>query len=219
MLKAVIFDMDGVIADTEPGYKITTTEFLSEQGIEIEPDYLLRFTGVTNEFMWNCIFKETGLSGFTVDACVDIINKKRDALMAREGLNPLPGVIDFIHRLSDAGIQLAIASSSSPEEINRVMDTFHIRSMIRAYASGEECEHGKPEPDVFLKAADLLGMDPANCLVIEDSRNGLLAAKRAGMRSIGFDNPDFHQDGLHEYADLITDAFHKISVQMCQELF
>ncbi len=219
MLKAVIFDMDGVIADTEPGYKITTIEFLAENGITVDKDYLIQYTGVTNEEMWTGVFNDTGLSGYTIQECINIVDHKRDLLMAKEGLQPIPGVIDLIRRFHKAGYTLAIASSNNWGEINRAADTFAIRPYFDVYASGEECAHGKPHPDVFLLAAKLLEIDPAECLVIEDSKNGLKAANRAGMRSIGFNNPEFYQEGLSEFADLLVSDFDELTVKMCEALF
>lgn len=216
MLKAIIFDMDGVIADTEPGYKIATDDFLREQGIITADDYQDQFIGITNEAMWTTIINDFQLP-FTIDECVETINQKREQMEKEDGLHPLPNVLDLIRRFHDANLRLGIASSSPMSEIDRIVDLFAIRPYFSAFITGTECENSKPDPEVFLKAAKALQVEPEECLVIEDSNNGLLAAKRAGMKTIGFANPMFGNQDLST-ASAIVSSFADITVEMCDQL-
>ncbi|HIT60804.1 MAG TPA: HAD family phosphatase [Candidatus Fimousia stercorigallinarum] len=217
MLKAIIFDMDGVIADTEPIYHIVTDDLLREHGIITADDYQDQFIGVTSEFMWTTIVNEFHLP-LTPEECIRIIDKKRAEIEKTDGLHPLPNVIDLIKRLYDHGYPLAVASSSPVSEINRVTEHFGIQPYFRVFFSGEDCLHSKPDPEVFLKAADALQIQPDECLVIEDSKNGLIAAKRAGMKSIGFANPMFGNQDLSS-ATAIVSSFKDVTIDLCQKLF
>ena len=216
MLKAVIFDMDGVIVDTEPGYKIATDELLLENGIVTEPDYQDPFIGASNDFMWTTIINDFNLP-YTVEECVRIVDEKRALMEERDGLHMLPGVFDLIKRFKDAGMILAIASSSPMEEIHRIVDYFHIRDYFQVFTSGTDCAESKPHPEVFLRAAAALHTDVSECLVIEDSKNGLLAAKAAQIKSIGFANPMFGNQDLSSATHIVR-HFDEVTLELCNEL-
>lgn len=216
MLKSVIFDMDGVICDTEPIYKTCNNEFFREQNLPVDEHYQDQFLGVTSEFMWGTIIKEFSLP-FTIEECVDIVDKKKAAIEKRDGLHPLPHVIDLIKALHADGLTLAIASSSPMSEINRVVDSFGIREYFSIFVTGTECENSKPEPEIFLKAAALLGSSPEECIVIEDSRNGLLAASKANMKSIGFQNPLFLSQDFSLATHIVT-SFSEVTPALCHDL-
>jgi beta-phosphoglucomutase-like phosphatase (HAD superfamily) len=113
---------------------------------------------------------------------------------------------------------LAVASSNSMPEIMRVTDAFQIRQYFHALIAGTECARSKPEPDIFLKAAESLKVSPEECLVIEDSANGILAAKRAGMKSIGFANPNFGSQNLSNATRVVT-HFDQVTTDLCDEIF
>jgi HAD superfamily hydrolase (TIGR01509 family) len=217
MMKAVIFDMDGVISDTEPGYAYATIDFMHELGLEVTSEYLSSFVGVTNAVLWQTVMKDFGFQR-SIDDCIAEVDKRRAALEAKNGLHPLPGVIDLIKRFSSQGLLLAVASSNSMPEIMRVTDAFQIRHYFHALIAGTECAHSKPEPDIFLKAAESLKVSPEECLVIEDSANGILAAKRAGMKSIGFANPNFGSQNLSNATRIVT-HFDQVTTDLCDEIF
>ena len=121
-----------------------------------------------------------------------------------EGYEPIEGTLDLIRELHSQGIPLAVASSSSKQEIERVMDYFEITHCFRALVSGKDCEHPKPAPDVILKAARKLCIKPEQCLVIEDSNNGVTAAKSAGMSVIGFRNLEVANQELRPADHVVT---------------
>lgn len=217
MLEAVIFDMDGVIVDTEPGYFKSLNAFLKRFGKSIDQKYNERFFGTSNWDMWEYIKEDLRLDDVTVEECVKGMEEEREQLIEKEGYQPIKGTIALIKELHKAGVPLAVASSSGMDEIDRVVDTLKIRSYFKHLVSGLDCENAKPFPDVFLKAARKLEKNPARCLVIEDSNNGALAGKRAGMQVIGFHNPEYGNQALED-ADYVVNTIEDINLELCRKI-
>lgn len=117
-----------------------------------------------------------------------------DEYIEKNGVRGFPGLKEFLESLRRDGIRLAVATGSLKRIVRKNMKILGITDLIEAAATSEDCESGKPEPDVFLHAAKLLGVDPGDCLVIEDAGNGLLAARRAGMACAGFDGSELPSD-------------------------
>jgi beta-phosphoglucomutase family hydrolase len=185
MVKAVIFDMDGVIVDSEPLHKEVEREMFTEFGMTISPEQQHRFTGTSNAGMWAQLKAEFKLPkelGYYV-----AIKEERylKALAANGSVSLIPGAEELLKSLFNHGVPIALASSSSLTNIHLVLRKFSIGKYFKALASGEEVALAKPNPAVFLLAAQRLGVNPSNCVVIEDSTNGVLAAKAAGMACVG----------------------------------
>lgn len=117
-----------------------------------------------------------------------------DVYIEKNGIKGFPGLKEFLESLREDGIRLAVATGSLKRIVRKNLKHLGIPELIEAIATSEDCENGKPEPDVFLHAARLLGVDPRDCLVIEDAGNGLLAARRAGMACAGFDGSELPSD-------------------------
>ncbi|MDD2458150.1 MAG: HAD family phosphatase [Eubacteriales bacterium] len=216
MLEAVIFDMDGVIIDSEASFLRSKQQLLHELGVEVDVSYHYDFFGTTSVYTWTTLKKTFGLDP-SVEQLIERANALREAVLREEGMKPIPGVLDLIRHLHDSGIRLAVASSSPMADILHTVSSFQVHDCFSTFASGGECQNGKPFPDVFLLAAERLGADPAACLVIEDSRNGLLAAKAAGMTCIAFANPDYVAQDLKEADRVVTD-FASLTVADCRQL-
>lgn len=216
MLEAVIFDMDGVIVDSESGFFRSKLQLLTELGITIDIGYHYADMGTTSVFTWTKMKEEFNLP-LSVDELIRRANEIRAGIIAREGLQPLPGVLDLIRHLHENGVKLAIASSSSVPEILQTTATVNCQDYFQAVVSGCDCQNSKPFPDVFLKAAEQLGVQPDGCLVIEDSRNGSLAAKAAQMTCIGFANPAYPSQDLST-ANLIVSDFAHLTIDICRQL-
>ncbi|MBS7007536.1 HAD family hydrolase [Anaerostipes sp.] len=213
-MEAVIFDMDGVIVDTEPGFYIVANKFLSRYGKSITKEYFEQFFGGASEYMWKTTTEMLGLE-IPVEECVKGAEEIRKQRIREEGYEAIEGTLELIREIHRGGIPLAVASSSSKQDIEQVMDYFGIRQYFRALVSGKECEHPKPAPDVFLRAAGLLGTEPEQCLVIEDSNNGVTAAKKAGMSVIGFRNLAVANQELKP-ADHIVTSMKDITLELCR---
>lgn len=213
-MEAVIFDMDGVIVDTEPGFYIVANKFLARYGKSITKEYFEQFFGGASEYMWKVTTEMLGLD-VPVEECLRAVHEIREQRIREEGYEAIDGTLDLIREIHGQGIPLAVASSSSKQEIERVMDYFGISHCFQVLVSGKDCEHPKPAPDVFLKTAEILGMKPEQCLVIEDSNNGVTAAKKAGMSVIGFRNLQVANQEL-EPADHIVTSMKDISLELCR---
>lgn len=210
-MKTLIFDMDGVIIDSEYTYLESKTEILHEAGHKKEISYQYQFMGTTYDFMWQTMKDELNLPE-SIDFYINEMNQKRAEMIKRDGVIPIKGVQAFIKELYEAGFTLGVASSSPKREIELAMNELNIGQYMSALVSGEEVEHSKPEPDVFLKAAELLGVDPTECIAIEDTKNGSLSAHRAGMYVIGFANPDYPEQDLSVCNDKVS-SFDQIDIQ------
>lgn len=216
MLQAVIFDMDGVIVDSEEGFIDAKQIFLHEKGIEIDASYHHAFFGTTADYTWKKVKEDLNLTA-PVDECISRVNEIRHELIEMRGLDPIPGAVELIRALYAEGIPLAVASSSPMSEIMKIVDLFEIRDCFQAFASGCDCVHSKPFPDVFLLAAKKLNVEPGNCVVIEDSANGVAAAKAANMACVGFRNPKYLPQKINQ-ADQIVDRLDLLTLSSFEKL-
>lgn len=210
-MKAVIFDMDGVLVDSEPLHYESDSELLRRLGISVPDGYLDRFIGMSNPAIWEAIASE-----FKIQKDVrEILNAQLSLklkLLKRAEVKPIDGIPELLKEIRRAGLPVAVASSSSAIFIKEVLKRIGVDRLIDGFVSGESVANSKPEPDVFLKAAEFLGVLPADCVVIEDSKNGTIAAKRAGMKCVGFNNPHPGNQDLSA-ADLIIDDFRKLNLK------
>ena len=186
---AVIFDMDGVIIDSEQVYQEIEREMYRELGIPVTREEQMKFMGTTERTMWQYMKKRYGL----VEEPEDLARLERERLLERlrspEGIPPMEGAEDLLRKLHGNGISLMLASSSAREIIEAFLQKLNIRRYFSGIVSGDDVEHSKPAPDIFLKASSLTGVPPSDCIVIEDSENGIRAARSAGMKVIGLKNP------------------------------
>jgi HAD superfamily hydrolase (TIGR01509 family) len=216
MLQAVIFDMDGVIVDSEGVFLRSKQRFLRELGVEIEDQYHNAFIGTTSEHTWSTMKQDLGLAQ-PVDELIRRANEIREQINLEEGLQPIPGVLDLITHLHEQGLPLAVASSSPIADILHTLETFQCKDRFQVFASGCDCERSKPFPDVFLATAEKLGIEPVNCLVIEDSRNGTLAAKAANMTCVAFNNLKYPPQDLSQADQVVTD-FTDLNIDVLRKL-
>lgn len=214
---AVIFDMDGVLVDTEPLHYRINQMVMKEMGHELPYEYYRQFIGSTNTHMWNTLIRDYGLR-FSPDELSAMAAGKKEEILAAEGFPEIEGARKFVAGLKKAGLKLAVASSSSPFMIDRMTTGIGVRAYFDELVSGETVDRPKPAPDVFLKAADMLGVRPSECLVIEDSENGTKAARAAGMACLGFVNPGSGSQDLSE-ADYLFEAYEGIDVEFARMVY
>lgn len=204
MIEAVIFDMDGVLIDSEPLHYRTDLILLEQLGIPVQSSYLDRFVGMTNPEMWTTIVSEWGITRDIDEILAEQLELKLTLL--EDGDWPaLPGAAELAEYLAAERIPLAVASSSSLQFIEGVLRKTGLDRYIHHHVSAESMERGKPAPDVFLEAARILNTDPVRCTVIEDSRNGVLAARAAGMAVIGYQNPSSGNQDLSRADVVVSD--------------
>jgi HAD superfamily hydrolase (TIGR01509 family) len=208
--------MDGVIIDSEPFYLVIGMELYKKLNINITKDEHCSFTGVSNTNMWTIIKNNYGLKE-TVNELVAIQNKANIEYLEENIEKPIPGVMKILESLRKNKIKIALASSSSMEIIRMVLEKLKVTEYFQAIESGENLEKSKPAPDIFLNAAEMLQVEPECCIVIEDSNHGVTAAKAAGMKCIGFQNPNSGNQNL-EAADLIVDSLEELNLDIIKKL-
>lgn len=202
--KAVIFDMDGVLIDSEPLHKEIEQQMLKELGVELSHEEHIKFAGVGKE-MWTMLGTQYG---YNREVGEDELHeeKRRRYLKALTSapIRPIDGVVELVSYVKNEKLKMAVASSSSHENIDLITKSIGIHGDMEVLVSGDDTEKTKPSPDIFLLAAKLLGVPASECLVIEDSCNGVTAAKRAGMYCVGFRNPNSGMQDL-TLADVVLD--------------
>ncbi|WP_435921385.1 HAD family hydrolase [Paenibacillus sp. DYY-L-2] len=212
MMQAFIFDMDGVIIDSEPIHFEVDLMTLDDLGVKLGQKDLEPYVGMTNPEMWALIREKHNLS-HSVEEIIDYqLTKKLDYLNRLE-IEPIDGIRQLIKQLHRAGIPAGVASSSPRVFIESVLKKFNLFEEFCCITSGEEMAKGKPAPDIYLEAARLMNVRPENCVVLEDSRNGVVAAKSAGMRCIGFINPNSGNQDL-SLADFVVSSISEIDIHM-----
>ncbi len=209
MLKAVIFDMDGVLVDSEPLHARAGVLALEKYSVEVTIDYFYDFIGSTTIHMLDTMIKDFNLTT-TRDELLITYSAAKHKLVKEEGYKAIPYTKELIIDLYKNGVKLAIASSSALSEIEDIVKTLGIAKYFDKLVSGATVSLPKPAPDVFLKAMSELGVNSTECIIIEDSCNGVRAAEAAGIPSIGFINEHSGKQDLSK-AYILIEGFDEIN--------
>jgi len=183
-IKAVLFDMDGLMVDTE---SLATEAFIhsaKKQGYDMTKEETLLVLGFTTKSIyefWENYFKNSDVSGKQL---VDDHYKYIENILFTTGPRKMPYIEELLKYLKESNYKVAVASSSNIDHIINNMEKTGLKKYIDKFASGAEVENGKPAPDVFLLAAERLGVKPEECLVLEDSKAGVIAGSSAGAKVI-----------------------------------
>ncbi|MEQ1849750.1 MAG: HAD family phosphatase [Candidatus Peribacteraceae bacterium] len=215
-IQAIIFDMDGVLSDTELLHGEVQEKMLLQYGISLPAkECSRRFAGVPEPQIWPVVFAEAGIP------CPDIgllMDEKIRRMMERlsSHVPAVHGSVELIGRMHALGLPCAVASSAPRTLVETTLTGLGVLSMMSAIVVTADVEHGKPAPDIFLHAAKLLGIAPKHCLVIEDARAGVEAAKAAGMTCIGLKSPGSEQD--LSMADTVITSLNEITEEMLRTI-
>ena len=209
-MRAFIFDMDGVIIDSEPIHRQVHKEIMNTLGVNISKGELALYAGATNEYIFTKLKERYGIKE-SVSELMDYKSKLIINKVKEESLEPINGIRELLNALRKNNIKTAIGSSSPRSLIEAVIDKFNLHGAFDCIVSGEEVERSKPYPDVYIEVSKKLGINPEKCIVVEDSHNGVQAAKSAGMKCIGFDNINSGNQDLSK-ADVRVDAISKIDI-------
>lgn len=210
MTKALIFDMDGVIIDSEPIHFESDKMTLREYGIEVTDEILNNYVGVANPKMW-AELKEMYQLRCSVEELLQKQLMYKFELFGTQKLQAIDGILELIDLLKEKKIKVGLASSSPRVFIELILKNLGIMEFFDVIVSGEEVENSKPAPDIFLKTAKILCVEPEACLVIEDSGHGAKAAKSAGMRCVGYINPNSGNQDL-SLADICVDSIKDVEI-------
>ena len=212
--KAVIWDMDGIIADTAQYHLKGWQIVFGKRGVNYTEEDYRRNTGKRSDG----IIKNILGAEAAQDEIMAIIREKDETFRQLIGqtIRPFPGVLKLITSLKEHGFKIAIASSAPMENIQLITQGLKIHNRFDAIISGWEVTKGKPDPQTFLLAAEKLGVEAEDCIVIEDAISGVTASKRAGIRCIAVTNTT-SKEKLRE-ADLIIDTLEEITIDDLERL-
>jgi beta-phosphoglucomutase len=200
---AVVFDMDGVLLDSEPLHHGVLSALLAQDGMRMDKPAYEQFIGLTTQAMFETLIERYGLSMSAAD-----YGGRYTAMLLgvlQQPLEPSPGVVPLIARLHELGLKLAVASSAERLWIDTTLKSLGLAGEFSTIVSANDVEHGKPDPSIYRLAAERLGVAPARCLAIEDSPSGVISAKAAGMTVLGVRTA--YTAHLHlEGADRIVDS-------------
>jgi HAD superfamily hydrolase (TIGR01509 family) len=210
LIKLLIFDFDGLLVDSEPIYVAANKRFLSERGID-DHSIVNKLFGMRAEEAFALMKTTHDLEG-TIEELMRVRNDYILEDFENGKLLLMPDLINILEILKKKFL-LAIGSSSKAELLVKAMDIYQFSHYFSTIVCGDDVVRGKPEPDIYLKVAEKLNVDPSECIVLEDAPNGVLAGKRAGMKTIAvpneqtrglnFPEPDFMVDSLKEVPGLL----------------
>ncbi|AAK78137.1 HAD superfamily hydrolase (TIGR01509 family) [Clostridium acetobutylicum] len=205
--KIVIFDMDGVIVDTEPIYRKLSDRLYESLGINLTKEDQYALAGSVSQDKWTLLKKQFNLK-YPIEELMKMSSGiKYDYLANEENEIPLiEGVDKLILSLKSRGIMMCVASSSRRKNIEIILKRVGLISYFEYIVSGSDVEKGKPHPEIFLRAASMFDDNILNFTVIEDTNNGVRAAKSAKMKCVGFSNPNSGTQNISS-ADIIVDNF------------
>ena len=204
-----IFDWDGVIINSAAQHEISWERLANECGKTLPENHFKRGFGMKNEV----IIPEL-LGWTTVPVEIRILSLRKEAIyrevVREQGMTALPGVETWLQRLRDAGIPCAIGSSTHRENITTTLDVLGLEEFFSVIVTAEDVKRGKPDPEVFLTAAERLSVEPANAVVFEDALVGIAAAKAGGMRVVAVATTEPKEKLAH--ADWVVDRLDELSV-------
>lgn len=218
MNKVVIFDMDGVVVDTEPTYREINAELYKELNVNITLEEQFSFVGNGSRIIWTKI-KNKGNLTQSVEELMEMSKSRKYEYLSKLDsiITPIKGIENLLLMLKANGFAIAMASSSPRKNIEVILSRVKLINYFEYIVSGEDVEKGKPNPDIFLKAAERFKAEVCDCTVVEDSNNGVIGAKAAGMKCVGFRNLNSGNQDISK-ADIIVETFNEESISRIIEI-
>jgi len=212
-IRAILWDMDGVIVDTAPYHLKAWQQVFQKRGVNFTEEDFKRNFGRRND----TIIRDTLGEALLQSEINAIISEKEPIFrnVVKKNIKSFPGAIKLLKSLRKHGFKMALASSATIENIELLIQGLGIENYFNTIVSGRDVAEGKPSPQVFLLAAKKLGVAPENCIVIEDAVAGVTAAKRAGMHCLAVTNT--HPRQSFNEADLVVDSLETITVNNLEE--
>ena len=212
MIDAVVFDLDGVIVDSEQVWDEVRVELVREAGLPFPPEATRAMMGMSSPEWSRYLVEVVGLPGTPEQANAAVVERMIERYA--EGPPFIPGALEAVERIG-ARWPLAIASSSNRELIDLVLEAAALDSLVRVAVSSEEVGRGKPAPDVYLEATRRLGVEPQHAAAVEDSHNGIRSAKAAELRVVAIPNLHFPPDAESvALADVVLASIGELTVEV-----
>ncbi len=211
MIKAVLFDMDGVIIDTETEYNKQAIKTGKSAGIELTIEEMRKYSGIIPLDMWTELKEKYRLEQDPKELAQRELSYMEEYYKTGE-LRPFTATLDFLKDCVKKGLKAAVATSSVIENAQMVINRLGISEYIGAISTSCKAGKSKPAPDIFLLGAELLGVKPEECVVIEDAKSGVQAAKAAGMKVIALLDSRNKED--MSAADLLLKSLSEINVDV-----
>jgi HAD superfamily hydrolase (TIGR01509 family) len=216
-LQAVIFDMDGVLIDSEPFWRESEIEIFGRHGLHLTGEDCMLTTGMRIQEVTGYWYARRPWSGPSPETLAEEILRGVIRRVRERGA-AMPGLSQAIRLFRSRNLRLALATSSAQPLIDAVVDRLELHRIFEAICSAEDGLRGKPHPDVYLCAAEQLGLAPRACLAIEDSITGVEAAKAAGMRCIAVPLPELRGDPRYHAADCVVESLALITETVLDDL-
>lgn len=206
MIKGVIFDMDGVLADNHFEQRAAWRKVVQEAGLgDLTPEQFNMYAGRRNEEILE------GLSeGKLTKQQIDEFSQKKEIYyrkLATNSLMPVEGLVEFLSFLRENKYRMAIATSAPPENVELILNKFRISDIFESVFDAKDVVHGKPDPEIYQRAAKSLGLEPWECFVFEDSRSGIQSAKEAGCKVCTPLTGLSKEEAVQENPDIIIENF------------
>lgn len=206
----IIFDMDGVLVDSEPVWMAVEQDiYLKQYGVQLTSDDFIDSAGIRVDKLLATHHQRYSLPMEDVpQRAIDVVTEVGRRIQSSP--IPMPGVFELLETIKQHGLPMVVASSSPKKQIARVLEALNITHYFSHQVSAEGLVNGKPHPAVFLLAAEKLGLTPEQCIVIEDAINGMVAAKAAEMKVIVMPDPEQRSDRRFALADAKVDSLNQI---------
>jgi len=214
-MKAFIFDMDGVIINSEPIFDELFIELGKKEDITVTIDFLNTIRGREDSEIWSLLIKEYGFSK-TADYYNDtLLSQLNQHIKDSQDIAPIDGIRELIDELDKRGITMAVGSAADRNRVLLTIEKFKLGKFFKTVVSATDVPRAKPHPDIYLKVASDLNLEPADCWVLEDSANGVKAAKSAGMKCIAYKGT-YNTDQDHSLADIRINSISELPLDDLQ---
>lgn len=218
MIKGIIFDMDGVLVNSEPLYHEFEFKFFRNLGADVTEEYFDKYVGCSLVHTINGICEDYNIDVIPKESIFDTFSKGTELIYSENPkLKLCEGVIDWLEYFKSNNYPMVVASSTYKHKVNLCLERFNLKHYFKNFTGGDEVKNSKPDPEIILKSCADLNLKSSECLVIEDSEQGLKAAKSAGCFALGYLNKGQNPQDL-SLADIVFDTFGKEKIPMLEKL-